>query len=106
MKYVYTATLLPGDGQYYVKFPDLPGCVTVGSDLSDAIEMAEDALNLYLTGAEDDGDPIPPATPPNQIRPVPPAFTTLIRADTDLYRRLYPFVMDRPDDGESAATGT
>lgn len=44
---------------YGVSFPDLPGCVTAGTDLDDARVMAEEALALHLEGMEADHDPIP-----------------------------------------------
>lgn len=36
-----------GDG-YWVKFPDLPGCFTEGDTLSEAYEMAQEAMGLWL----------------------------------------------------------
>lgn len=36
------------NGGYSVDFPDLLGCVTEGDTLSEAIDMAEDALGIYL----------------------------------------------------------
>ena len=39
MKYIYTATFVPNeDGtKYYCRVPDLPGCITTGSSIDDAI---------------------------------------------------------------------
>ena len=48
-KLVYPIILTPFEnhsGGYTVEFPDLPGCVTEGSDLVDAMVMAEDAASL------------------------------------------------------------
>jgi predicted RNase H-like HicB family nuclease len=47
------------DSDYGVSFPDLPGCVTAGTDLDEARNMAEEALALHLEGMEADHDPIP-----------------------------------------------
>ena len=44
---------------YGVSFPDLPGSVTAGVDLDDAMRMAEEALALHLTGMAEDGELIP-----------------------------------------------
>src|SRR5208282_750392 len=44
---------------YGVSFPDLPGSVTAGVDLDDAMRMAEEALALHLAGMAEDGEPIP-----------------------------------------------
>lgn len=86
MKYVFTAILEPENEKYLVSFPDLPGCNTFGDDLADAIEMAEDALNLWLTDAEESGDPIP--QPSANVAVPSGARSTLIRADTGEYRKL------------------
>ena len=41
MKYIYTATFVPNeDGtKYYCRVPDLPGCITTGSSIDDAIVL-------------------------------------------------------------------
>ncbi|WP_427026584.1 type II toxin-antitoxin system HicB family antitoxin (plasmid) [Aureimonas ureilytica] len=44
---------------YGVSFPDLPGCVTAGTDLDDARAMAAEALALHLSGLAEDGEAIP-----------------------------------------------
>jgi predicted RNase H-like HicB family nuclease len=43
----------PGVFPYAVTFPDLPGCVTVGYSREDAIEMAKEALDMWL---DDEGE--------------------------------------------------
>ena len=48
------------DSDYGVSFPDLPGCITVGSTLEEAHEMAREALALHLEGLGADGDAVPP----------------------------------------------
>ncbi|MEW6640062.1 MAG: type II toxin-antitoxin system HicB family antitoxin [Pseudomonadota bacterium] len=47
------------DSDYGVSFPDLPGCVTAGSTLDEARDMAAEALALHLEGLEEDGEAIP-----------------------------------------------
>lgn len=42
-----------------VSFPDFPGCVTVGSDLDEAADMAAEALSLHIQGMREDGLDIP-----------------------------------------------
>lgn len=46
------------DGVHIV-FPDLPGCVTFGSDEEEAVRMAREALTLHLYGMEQDEEEIP-----------------------------------------------
>lgn len=48
------------DSDYGVSFPDLPGCITAGSTLEEAREMARDVLMLHLEGMSDSGEYIPP----------------------------------------------
>ena len=43
----------------HVVFPDLPGCVTFGTDEDEAIRMSKEAVSLHLYGMEQDGEDIP-----------------------------------------------
>ena len=36
------------EGGYTVTVPTLPGCITYGSDMPEAIDMAKEAIELYL----------------------------------------------------------
>ena len=49
----------PEDGTYTVTVPALPGIVTQGRDLEDAIAMARDAIRCHIDGLLKDGLPIP-----------------------------------------------
>ena len=42
-----------------VTFPDFPGCITAGSSIDEAKDMAHDALSLHIKGMLEDGDNIP-----------------------------------------------
>ena len=48
------------EGGFVVTVPELPGCVTEGDTLAEALEMAEDAISGWLCVAAKHGDPIPP----------------------------------------------
>lgn len=87
-KYLFPAIFDPGeDGKgYTVTFPDLPGCITEGSDISEALSMAKDALGGFLYGMEEDNEPIPQPTPPDKITPPNGGFVTLIEVRTDYIR--------------------
>ena len=67
MKGNYVAILVPVDGGYAVRVPDLPSCVTSGTDLNDAMDMAHDALNACLLSLEDHQVDIPVPTHPDEI---------------------------------------
>ena len=68
MRYAYTAVFTQDEnGLYSVNFPDLQGCYTSGDDISDAVYMAQDVLNLTLYDLEQDKKPIPKASKPQDI---------------------------------------
>ena len=88
MKYIYTATFVPNeDGtKYYCRVPDLPGCITTGSTIDDAIEMITDAASGWLVVAEDEGNEIPAPTPQYKLDIPENAICSIIRIDTFAYR--------------------
>lgn len=58
-KLTYLAVLEPSSDGYGVFFPDLPGCFSFGTTLSEAQANAQEALELHIYGLEKDNDPIP-----------------------------------------------
>ena len=42
-----------------VSFPDFPGCITAGTTIDEAKDMADDALSLHVKGLIQDGEDIP-----------------------------------------------
>ena len=68
------------EGGYTVTFPDLPGIVTEGDDVDEAIAMAKEALALHILGMERDGDDFPNATNPAALPPVEGSFYSLVEA--------------------------
>ena len=56
----YTVILVPEEeGGYSVKIPALPGCCTQGETREEAIAMAKEAIELYLTSCKACSEPIP-----------------------------------------------
>ncbi len=47
------------EGGYTVNVPSLPGCVTCGDTVDEAIEMAREAISLYIESLKDHGEEIP-----------------------------------------------
>ena len=90
MKYVYPAIFIPLNEEnfkgYGVEFPDLD-TATEGLDLYDALYMAADLLNLVLTDLEDEGEEIPAPTDIRKLKLEGESFASLVRADTDWYRK-------------------
>ena len=70
MKLIYPAVFKPftdQSGGYVVEFPDLPGCVTEGKNLEQAIEMGIDAASGWILGELEDGEQIPCASNYSEI---------------------------------------
>jgi len=85
-KYLYYAIFEPEDGGYNVTFPDLPGCITCGDDMPDALYMARDVLEGWMIGVEDGSEPIPSSTEPANIIISEGSLLIPIEADTGLAR--------------------
>ena len=47
------------EGGFTVTAPTLPGCVTFGETLDDAITMAKEAIELYIESLQAHGEEIP-----------------------------------------------
>jgi antitoxin HicB len=47
------------EGGYTVIVPSLPGCVTYGDTVEEAIEMAKEAIELYIESLKAHGEEIP-----------------------------------------------
>lgn len=47
------------EGGYTVLVPALPGCITYGEDVDDAISMAEEAIELYVEELRSRNEEIP-----------------------------------------------
>ncbi len=47
------------EGGYTVSAPSLPGCVTYGDTIEEAVEMAREAIELYLESLREHGEEIP-----------------------------------------------
>ena len=87
MRYAYPCILTPEpEGGLFVQFPDVRGALTNGQDRNEALEMAEDALVVALTGYVIEGWNIPAPGPPANgqdlvvIPPVPAAKLSLYTA--------------------------
>ena len=58
--YSYTIILEPDpdEGGYTVTVPALPGCVTQGETIEEAITMAKDAIRLYIETLTENGEEV------------------------------------------------
>ena len=59
-QYTYRIMLHPEpEGGFTVNVPALPGCITYGEDVDEAISMAKEAIELYIEELKDRGEKIP-----------------------------------------------
>jgi antitoxin HicB len=47
------------EGAYTVIVPALPGCITFGKNIDDAIKMAKEAIEIYIEELKSRGEIIP-----------------------------------------------
>ena len=92
MKLIYPAVFKPftdQSGGYVVEFPDLPGCVTEGKDLEQAIEMGIDAASGWILGELEDGERIPSASDYSEIDAEDGCMINMLLLDIDAYEEKY-----------------
>jgi predicted RNase H-like HicB family nuclease len=77
------------NGDYAVVVPDLPGCVSGGDTLADAIIMATDAASGWVLDELEDGKSIPHASVIENLRPEPNGFISMLVLDMEAYAEKY-----------------
>lgn len=85
MKYVYPVIFENDEGKIGVTVPDIPGCFTFGDNMIEAIEMAQDVIEMMLVDYENNNQPIPKPSDIEKIKTN--GFVSLIKADTMEWRR-------------------
>ena len=91
MKLTYPACFYKdgaSDG-YAVVVPDLPGCVSGGDTLAEAILMASDAASGWVLDELEDGKAIPPASAFEDVQPDSGGFINMLVLDMDTYAEKY-----------------
>ena len=91
MKLLYPAIFTPFDDEegYAVEVPDLPGCVTEGSNIVEAIELAVDAASGWVLLELEEGKQIPKSSNPSSIKVPEGSIVSLIVLDMDAYSEKY-----------------
>lgn len=81
-EYVYPAIFHKNDDDSYtVLFPDLPGCITEGKSLGEAMRMAQSALTQWVEYLKDKKEVIPAASDFQSVETEAGEFANFIRAD-------------------------
>ena len=82
---IYPAIIHNEDGSYWIEFPDLEGCNTMGDTLEDTMANAQEALGLYLASLEEVGQDLPH---PSSISDIDTdEVTSYVCVDLNKYRR-------------------
>ena len=92
MIFSYPACFYPDEekkGAYAVVVPDLPGCVSGGDSLAEAILMGTDAASGWVLDELEDGKAAPEASPVGSIVPDPGGFVSMLILDMDAYAEKY-----------------
>lgn len=92
MKYVYPVCIYPGDvSGYTVIVPDLPGCVTEGDNIADALEQAIYAASGWVLDELEDGKRPPEPSDVKNIKAdeYENGFVSVIMLDIDAYAEKY-----------------
>lgn len=75
------------EGGFWISFPDIPECLTQGDDMTQAYEMAVDALGLALVCREKEQQPLPTPSEPTKIILEPDSFLVVIEFDMLAYKK-------------------
>ena len=90
MKLVYPVCFYEEEEGYSVVFPDLPGCVTQGDTLEQAMEMAEEAALGWLLITLEDGEDLPTPTNIKDVKlEYEKGFVSLVLLDLGAYSERY-----------------
>jgi len=87
MRRVYPALLAPAEsGGFFIRVPDVSGCVTTGKTLEETLDNVRDALAGCLCVLEDVGQPLPEPSAPASVAD---DTSTVVLVDVDLleYRK-------------------
>lgn len=86
MLIMYPAIIHDDEDGYWIEFPDLPGCNSVGDTLAELMLNASEALGAYVAYLMDEGQSVPEASTLESIA-CEDAETTYVYTDLNKYRR-------------------
>ena len=82
MEYIYPAIFHANDdSSYTITYPDLPGCISEGKTLVNAVYMAQSALSQWIEYLINKNQVLPNATDIRGITVSNDEFVNLVRAD-------------------------
>ena len=82
VEYIYPAIFHRNkDESYTVIYPDLPGCISEGKNLGNAMYMAQSALVQWIAYLTDKNQTIPKASPVKKVKISKGEFVNLVCAE-------------------------
>lgn len=78
-EYEYWGIFDFADDGISVSFPDLPGCISCGYSIDEAIQMAKEALNLYLEDMTEETIPKPTQINSSILKPSEKVFLIKVK---------------------------
>ncbi|MGI6727175.1 MAG: type II toxin-antitoxin system HicB family antitoxin [Anaerovoracaceae bacterium] len=86
MLLIYPGVFYKEGDSYWMEFPDLQGCQTCGSNLIETMELAQEALGLYLASKIENKEEIPMPSD-IQVLNAEDGFTSYVATDINKYRK-------------------
>lgn len=85
------------NSDYGIEFPDLPGCISAGSTLSEAADMAEEALAGHVATMIEYGDEVPA---PSSLNEIEKWLSSRKNRGTDYHGILSVYLAEEPEEIE------
>jgi predicted RNase H-like HicB family nuclease len=91
MRLTYPAVFYPWEDSagYTVEVPDLPGCISEGATLAEAILMGTDAASGWVLDELEDGKRVPEASAVRDLDPGDDGFVSMLVLDMAAYAEKY-----------------
>ncbi len=84
MKFIYPAIIHDDSDGFWAEFPDLEYTSSTGATLTELITNAQEAMELYILGALEDGQNLPTPTSVRNLPCTDSSYPTLVQTDIDL----------------------
>ncbi len=84
MKFIYPAIIHDDSDGFWAEFPDLEYTSSTGATLTELITNAQEAMELYILGALEDGQSLPIQTSVRNLPCTDSSYPTLVQTDIDL----------------------
>lgn len=85
MKMIYPAVFHFEDNAYWVEFPDLPGCQSFGSSLTETLDNAREALEAYAISLIENKEEMPAPSEISKLSIENGCFASLVDIDLSAY---------------------